>query len=139
MIDMGVQPFLIASALVGVEAQRLVKTNCPYCKEEYIPNKGYLDLLKPIIPNIENVKFYKGIGCEKCGGTGYMGRTLITEIFLKTQELEEMIIKGAKSIEIEQYLKEKQNFTRMFIDGIQKAIKGITTIEEVFRVAKLEE
>ena len=139
MIDMGVQPFLIASALVGVEAQRLVKTNCPYCKEEYVPNKIYLDMLKPIIPNIDNIKFYKGIGCEKCNGTGYTGRTLITEIFTKTQELEEMIIQGAKSTEIEQYLKEKQGFSRMFIDGIQKAIDGITTVEEIFRIAKLEE
>ena len=136
MIDMGVPAYLVASALVGVEAQRLVKTICPYCKEEYTPSKGLYKLVQPILP--KNIKFYKGKGCEKCNFTGFSGRTIISEIFKKDPEIEEMILKGKSKIEIEELLKEKKDYTTMFMDGIRKVINGETTLEEVFRVAKLD-
>jgi len=135
MIDMGIPAYLVASALVGVEAQRLVKTICPYCKEEYEPPKGLYNIVSPLLP--KNIKFYHGKGCEKCNFTGYSSRTIISEIFEKNNELEDLILKGKSKLEIEEYLKEEQDFVPMFMDGIKKVINGETTIEEIFRVAKL--
>ena len=134
MIDMGAEPYMVAAALVGVEAQRLVRTNCPYCLEAYKPSEAYLEPIKPIIGN--DTIFYRGKGCEKCDMTGYIGRTLITEIFLNDDKLESMIAKNKERIEIMRYL-ESQGFKKMFFDGIIKAKNKITTLEEVYRVAKL--
>jgi len=134
MIDMGAEPYMVAAALVGVEAQRLVRTNCPYCLEPYKPSEAYLEPIKPIIGN--DTIFYRGKGCEKCDMTGYIGRTLITEIFLNDDKLESMIAKNKERIEIMRYL-ESQGFKKMFFDGIIKAKNKITTLEEVYRVAKL--
>jgi len=134
MIDMGVDPFLVATALIGVEAQRLVKTICPYCKTTHKPADIYLDPIKNLIP--KDTVFYIGKGCEKCNMTGFAGRSLITEVFMKDEELESMISKNKDKLELLKYLKEK-GFKNMFYDGLIKAVKGETTLEEVYRVAKL--
>ena len=134
MIDMGAEPYMIAAALVGVEAQRLVRTNCPYCLEPYKPSEAYLEPIRPIIG--KDTIFYRGRGCEKCDMTGYLGRTLITEIFLNDEKLEGMIAKNKDRIEMVRYL-ESKGFKKMFFDGIIKAKNKITTLEEVYRVAKL--
>ena len=134
MIDMGAEPYMVAAALVGVEAQRLVRTNCPYCLEPYKPSEAYLEPIKNLIG--KDTTFYRGKGCEKCDMTGYLGRTLITEIFLNDDKLESMIAKNKERTEIMRYL-ESQGFKKMFFDGIIKAKNKITTLEEVYRVAKL--
>ena len=134
MIDMGAEPFMVAAALVGVEAQRLVRTNCPYCMEPYKPSEAYLEPIRNLIGN--DTVFYRGKGCEKCDMTGYLGRTLITEIFLNDDKLEGMIAKNKDRIEIMRYL-ESQGFKKMFFDGIIKAKNKVTTLEEVYRVAKI--
>jgi type II secretory ATPase GspE/PulE/Tfp pilus assembly ATPase PilB-like protein len=134
MIDMGADAFMVATALVGVEAQRLVKTICPYCKTKYKPEDVYLEPIKNIIP--KDAVFYKGRGCEHCNFTGYAGRTLISEIFMNDEKLESMISKEKEKIEILHYLKSK-GYQPMFYDGLIKALKGITTLEDVYKVAKL--
>jgi len=134
MVDMGAEPFMVAASLVGVEAQRLVRTVCPHCKEPYKPKEAYLEPIKHLIP--ANTTFYHGRGCEKCDMTGYLGRTLITEIFLNDEHLEAMITKNKDKVDILKYL-ESKGFKKMFYDGLQKAIAGKTTLEEVYRVAKL--
>ena len=134
MIDMGAEPFMVSAALVGVEAQRLIRTNCPYCSEPYKPKESYLEPIKKFIGN--NTVFYRGKGCEKCDMTGFLGRTLITEIFLQDEKLESMIAKNKDRIDILKYLKE-HGFKNMFFDGLIKAKNKITTLEEVYRVAKL--
>ena len=134
MIDMGAEPFMVAAALVGVEAQRLVRKNCPYCLEPYKPSEAYLEPIKHLIG--KDTIFYHGRGCEKCDNTGYLGRTLITEIFLNDDKLEGMIAKNKDRVDILRYL-ESQGFKKMFFDGIIKAKNKITTLEEVYRVAKL--
>ena len=134
MIDMGAEPFMVAASLVGVEAQRLIRTNCPYCLEPYKPSEAYLEPIRNLIT--PDTVFYRGKGCEKCDMTGYLGRTLITEIFLNDDKLEGMIAKNKERIEILRYL-ESQGFKKMFFDGIIKAKNKITTLEEVYRVAKL--
>jgi general secretion pathway protein E/type IV pilus assembly protein PilB len=134
MIDMGADPFMVATSLVGVEAQRLVKTICPYCKTTYKPADMYLEPIKNILP--KNTVFYKGKGCEKCNMTGFSGRTLISEIFLNDEHLEALISKNKDKLELLHYL-QKQGYKTMFYDGLLKALKGLTTLEEVYRVAKL--
>ena len=125
---------MVATSLVGVEAQRLVKTICPYCKTTYKPSDVYLDPIKNILP--KNSVFYKGKGCEKCNMTGFSGRTLITEIFLNDENLEALISKNKDKLELLHYL-QKKGYKTMFYDGLLKALKGITTLEEVYKVAKL--
>ena len=134
MIDMGAEPFMVSAALVGVEAQRLIRTNCPYCLEPYKPKESYLEPIRKYIGN--NTTFYRGKGCEKCDMTGYLGRTLITEIFLTDEKLETMIAKNKDRIDMLRYL-EEHGFKSMFFDGLIKAKNKITTLEEVYRVAKL--
>ena len=134
MIDMGAEPFMVAAALVGVEAQRLVRTVCPYCKAPYKPSDALIEPIKNLLP--KDTVFYKGMGCEKCDMTGYIGRTLISEIFLNDEKLESLIAKNKERIELMKYL-ESQGFRKMFFDGIIKAKNQITTLEEVYRVARL--
>jgi len=134
MIDMGADAFMVATSLIGVEAQRLIKTNCPHCKVKYKPEDVYLDPIKAILP--KNASFYKGKGCEKCNFTGYAGRKLITEIFIADETLESMISKGKDKIELLNYLKGK-GYQPMFYDGLIQALNGVTTLEDVYKVAKL--
>jgi len=134
MIDMGAESFMVAAALVGVEAQRLVRTICPYCKAPYKPKESLIEPIKSLLP--KDTVFYKGYGCEKCDMTGYIGRTLITEVFLNDDKLEGMIAKNKERVELEKYL-ESQGFRKMFFDGIIKVKNQITTLEEVYRVARL--
>jgi len=134
MIDMGAEPYMVAASLVGVEAQRLVKKNCPYCITKYKPSDAFLEPIKHILP--PNAVFYKGLGCEKCNMTGYIGRSMVSEIFLVDEKLESMIAKNKDKTELNEYLKSK-GYKNMFYDGLIKALKGETTLEEVYRVAKL--
>jgi len=134
MIDMGAEPYMVAAALVGIEAQRLVRTICPYCKAPYKPKESLIEPIKNLLP--KDTVFYKGKGCEKCDMTGYIGRTLITEIFLNDDKLEGMIAKNKERVELEKYL-ESQGFRKMFFDGIIKVKNQNTTLEEVYRVARL--
>ena len=134
MIDMGADAFMVAASLIGAEAQRLVKTICPHCKVKHKPEEIYLDPIKSIIP--KDAVFYKGNGCEHCNFTGYGGRTLISEIFLNDEKLEGMISKEKEKVEILNYLRSK-GYQTMFYDGLIKALKGITTLEDIYKVAKI--
>jgi len=125
---------LIGTALVGIEAQRLVRKICPYCKATHKPADVYLEPIKNIIP--KDIQFYEGKGCEKCNMTGFIGRTLITEIFLNDENLESMIAKKKEKLELLHYLRGK-DYKTMFYDGLIKAMHGITTLEEVYKVAKI--
>ena len=134
MLDMGIEEYLISGALVAIQGQRLIRKVCQSCKEEVIPDSTVLLDLKDFIP--KNAKFYKGKGCVVCNNTGYIGREMISEVLVVSEKLSSMIANGAtKSQLTEQAVKE--GFFTMFQDGIQKALHGKTTIEEVVRVARL--
>ena len=134
MIDMGADPYMVGNSLVGIEAQRLVKTICPYCKVPHKPEDVLLESIKTLLP--KGATFYTGAGCEKCNMTGFAGRTLISEAFLIDDTLESMIAHKKEKSEIMRYLKTK-DYRTMFYDGLLKALKGITTLEEVYRMVKL--
>jgi general secretion pathway protein E len=133
MVDMGIQHYLISGALVAIQAQRLVRKICLHCKvEEEVPS-SVLAELKDFIPS--GAKFYKGRGCKECGDTGYMGREMICEVLNISEDLSSLIAKGAsKKLMLEQA--EKDGFIGLYANGIQKALDGITSIEEVLKVAK---
>ena len=133
MVDMGIQHYLISGALVAIQAQRLVRKICVHCKvEETLPSSILADL-KEHIP--EHAKFYKGAGCRECGDTGYMGREMICEVLNISEDLSSLIAKGAaKDIMLEQA--KKDGFIDIYQNGIQKALDGITSIEEILKVAK---
>ncbi|MGD9719511.1 MAG: GspE/PulE family protein [Sulfurimonadaceae bacterium] len=133
MADMGIQHYLISGALVAIQAQRLVRKICPHCKvEEHLP-ASILNEIKEYIPH--NAKFYTGSGCRECNDSGFMGREMICEVLNISEELSSLIAKGAsKDAILEQALKE--GFVSLFENGIQKALDGITSIQEILKVAK---
>ncbi len=133
MSDMGIENYLISGALVAVQAQRLVRKICTNCKtEEHLP-ASVLEEIKDFIP--EDAKFYIGKGCKECNDTGYMGREMICEVLPISDTLSSLIAKGASKEELRsQALKE--GFIPIFQNGIQKALDGVTSIEEILRVAK---
>ena len=133
MVDMGVQHYLISGALVAIQAQRLIRKICLHCKTEEIVPPSVIADLKNHIP--EGAKFYKGIGCKECGDTGYMGREMICEVLNVSDDLSSLIAKGAsKELMLEQA--RKDGFIDLYANGIQKALDGVTSIEEVLKVAK---
>lgn len=130
LIDMGIEPYLIASSLIGVTAQRLVRKICNECKEEYKPSKF---LLKQVgIEDYDGV-FYRGKGCIACNNSGYKGRIAIQEVLKIDDTIREMILNRRPSTEIKEYAI-KNGTISLLHDAIDKAKKGITTIEEVIRV-----
>lgn len=133
MVDMGIQHYLISGALVAIQAQRLVRKICKHCKAvEDVPS-SVLAELKGLVP--EGTLFYKGTGCRECGDTGYMGREMICEVLSISEDLSSLIAKGAsKELMHEQAVKD--GFIGIYENGVQKAIDGITTIEEILKVAK---
>jgi general secretion pathway protein E len=132
LIDMGIEPFLVASSVICVLAQRLVRIICPHCKESYTPSRQELEFLGC---NDQSILLYRGKGCEKCLGKGYLGRTGIYEFLEITPEIRTMIMdrKDAQSIKAAAM---KSGFKTLQKDAIEKIIKGITTIEEVLRVTQ---
>ena len=128
LVDMGIEPFMIASSLSAVLAQRLVRVICPHCREEYRPVEQYAGVTLP-------EKLYRGQGCEKCFGLGTMGRTAIYEIMPVDQELCSMIIRRAHAGEIKDYAVSRGMKT-LRDDGLVRAAAGVTTIEEVLRVTQ---
>ncbi len=134
MIQMDLEPYLIADSLVGVMAQRLVRRVCKSCKKEFTPPAKMVEKVKEHLP--ENYQFYKGDGCIKCSFTGYSGRTMISEILRITETISHMISINMNKYEIAKKAEEEGEFEPMLIDGLAKALKGETTLEEVLRVAK---
>ena len=145
-LSMGVKAFLLAPALNCVIGQRLVRRICNECKEEFVPDADQEKRIKEIINTMsesakndavgKEFKFYHGKGCEACSGIGYKGRIGIHEVFIITPEIEQMILSGNVSeYEVEKKAIENGMVT-MVQDGILKAMDGITTLEEVFRVTE---
>lgn len=136
LIDMQVEPFLISSSVIGVIAQRLVRVICEKCKEEYIPSEEVLSELniKNNLKNNSKIKLYRGKGCSFCKNTGYYGRTSIYELIELDEEIRSLIVSKVSSDVIKEVAVKKGMMT-LKNSGLEKAIQGITTVEEVLRVA----
>jgi len=132
MIEMGIEPFLIASSVVGVLAQRLVRVICPECKEAYTPPVEAFRRLN-LATDLDSVTFYRGQGCDRCRHTGYRGRIGVFELMLVTDHLRELVLRKAPTHEIRQAALEAGMIT-LRQDAMQKILEGVTTMEEALRV-----
>jgi len=138
LVDMGIEPFLVASSVLATVAQRLVRLICPKCRQAY--------MLEPDAPEREfigvgpgsPVTLYRGIGCDECGYVGYRGRLAIHEVLPMTAALRALITRNAPVDEIE-FTALAEGMISLKKDGIQKALDGLTTIEEVIRVTYIDE
>jgi len=133
LIDMGVEPFLLASALTAVIGQRLVRCICPGCKAERNDSEKVLTKLQTDLPDDMPHRLWAGAGCRACNHTGYKGRAGIYEIIQITDQLHAPIVNGPDMAGI-RAITHKQGMRTMFQDGLRKAFNGVTTIEEVLRV-----
>lgn len=131
LIDMGIEPFLVASALRGVVAQRLVRRVCPHCQKAYPASAEE----KAFLGAEHSVTLYKGAGCDKCRGTGYLGRMALQEVMPIVPELKRFIVKETQE---ETLFGEARKFgaVSMRKDGLHKALQGHTTIAEVLRAVR---
>ena len=133
--DMGVESFLIASSVNAILAQRLVRIICEDCKEPYIPDPVELERIGISIDMLSNKQVYHGKGCENCHHTGYKGRSGIHEFMIVDDNIKTMILKTSDANELKKYA-QAQGMLTLLQDGADKVLNGMTTIEEVYRVAQ---
>ncbi len=136
LLDMKIEPFLVASTMSIAIGQRLVRKICVNCKEEKKLNDEEYKILSETVSEKtlgENRNFYQGKGCRKCNGTGYRGRVVIAEVLVADEEIRMAILRKVSASEIKQ-IAVKNGMTTMLQDGFEKALFGLTTIEEVLRV-----
>jgi general secretion pathway protein E len=135
LVDIGVEPFLISSSVLAVAAQRLVRTLCSDCKQPYAPDDATLKSIGITMDQFQTSTIFKAKGCENCLDTGYKGRTSIFEIMLLDSQLKSIILKTYDSNQIKNEAL-KLNMVTLRMDGIQKVLSGISTIEEILRVTQ---
>jgi general secretion pathway protein E len=136
LLDMGVEDYLLTSTVVGIQAQRLVRTLCPECKEPYTALPEIVEQMGlRRFATTPEITLWHPRGCPNCAQTGYIGRISIIEIMLMTDTLRSMIMRHATSSELRaQAIKE--GMLTMYEDGLAKAVRGVTTYEEVLRATR---
>ena len=133
LVDIGIEPFLIASAIKAVVAQRLVRVVCTACRQPYTPDDVELNSIGITEDMARGVVFYKAMGCPECFNTGYKGRMSIFEIMVMSENLKRLVLKTHDSNKIKSEAI-RHGMTTLRHDGIEKILQGLTTIEEVVRV-----
>ncbi len=131
MVDMGIEPFLLASSTIGVLAQRLARKLCPHCRQAYQADSGEQELLGVDHP----VTLYRAVGCPECSDTGYRGRTGIYELLMVDEPLRALIHKGGDEQDMRVYATQ-HGMTSLRADGFIRVLDGLTTIEEILRVTR---
>lgn len=138
LIDMGIEPFLIASSVIMIVAQRLVRKLCPLCKKAFHPNVELLERFGISAKEAKEIKFYEPVGCDECNQTGYRGRVAIFEIMEMTQAIAKLTMERSETgIIREQAFKD--GMVPLIKDGLRRIKDGLTTIEEVLAVATIEQ
>jgi type IV pilus assembly protein PilB len=143
LMDIGVEPYLISSSLIGVLAQRLVRTICPDCKTSYQADRNLLSELsdveetrpREVSKSKEPLTLYRGKGCKNCKQSGYRGRTGIFELLPINEKIKQLISEKASTQLIREAAKKMVGMVSLREDGLRKVLRGITTLEEVDRVA----
>ena len=138
MVDIGIPSYMVASSVIAVLAQRLVRTICPRCKVRYKPPESVIAESQLPPEMLKQAEFARGKGCPYCGRTGYRGRIGIYELMIINNKMRELMFRGAdtKELRIEAI---KNGMSTLYADGMLKVIRGITSFEEVHRVAKQTE
>jgi type IV pilus assembly protein PilB len=137
LFDIGIAPYLLASSLIGVIAQRLVRKICPDCKEEYVPDPDLLARLSLDKKDL-NFKFYRGEGCSSCGDLGFKGRTTVEEVMIVGRKIRDLMQSSA-STDIIREAATATGMTTLGESGIRKIKMGITTIDEVLKAVHQKE
>lgn len=132
--DMGIEPYLLASSILGVVAQRLVRQLCPHCKASYYPSDKELQELGGGVEG----PFYKAVGCPHCFHTGYKGRHAIYELMLVTSRIKTQVLKSQDAQELRRVAIE-ENMKTLFAQGVDLIVQGITTSSELFRVTRIDQ
>lgn len=140
MLDMKAEPYLLASTITAIVAQRVARKVCQYCKKSYVPDKATVEdfkqVLGKLLPTTNNeLTFYKGEGCTQCGNTGYLGRIGIFEVLPVSEKIGRLILEQSAASEIEKQAVE-EGMVSMKQDGYLKVVEGISTLEEILRVAQ---
>jgi len=135
LIEMGVEPFLVSSSLLGVLAQRLVRKVCQKCKEEYTPSAELIKALGLEGKDLSKVRFVRGRGCKICNNSGYRGRIGIFELLRVSLQIQELVLRKASADTIRDVAK-KQGMVTLREAAMEKMLAGITTPEEVIRVTQ---
>ncbi|OUD14693.1 secretion system protein E [Thioflexithrix psekupsensis] len=134
LLDIGIQPDLMAENIIGIIGQRLVRKLCPYCKESYQPTDMHRRLLN--LPANKNVTLYRAKGCEKCNERGYQGRMALMEILRVDDALQDLISHRATTYDLKQHAA-KTGFQTLAQEGIRRILEGLTSVEEVSRVVDM--
>ena len=138
LIDMGIEPFLVASSVEGLVAQRLVRRLCPACKKPRAVDHAFLEKVGFPMERLADGTIYEPVGCEECRGTGFRGRTGVYELIVINDNIRPLIIARASANDIKAAaLRDGMHTLRD--DGWDKVLKGVTTIEEVLRVSEEDE
>ncbi len=139
LLDMGAEPYLLASSITAIAGQRVVRKIHEECKKEYVPDPKIIEEMKLVLgdlwPKDKEMKFYKGMGDPECGGSGYIGRVAVFEVLPVTEKISRLILQRSSNAEIQKLAVEEGMIT-MKQDGYLKVLEGITTVEEVLRVAQ---
>lgn len=134
LVDMGLEPFLLTATLNGVVAQRLVRVLCPECRDPYIPPKQIIDDFDLKIS--VDATLYRPSGCAKCGNLGYSGRTVVMETLGVNEEIRRLVLQKAETSDVRRAAI-RAGMVTMFEDGVQKALAGVTSFEEVVRTTRV--
>jgi type IV pilus assembly protein PilB len=128
LLDMGIEPYLITSTVIGVLAQRLVRRSCKRCRKAYVPEDEVLARtgLRP------GTQVYRGKGCKWCQNTGYKGRIGLYELMIPDEEITKMVLSRQPADQVKHYLLKRGDFDSLRRDGLRKVIEGLTTLEQVF-------
>ena len=137
LVEMGVEPFLAASSIVGIIAQRLVRTICPHCKEAHQPPEELLQEIAGEVPLPAGATFYRGTGCDQCMQIGYWGRVAIYELLKVDDTVRELLLQNKDAATIKKAALQR-GMRSLRAAGLVKALQGITTLEEVMRVTQEE-
>jgi len=135
IVDMGVEPFLVSTSLLGIVAQRLIRKICPKCKEEYTPTPETIDMLGLKEKVSADVKFSRGKGCPSCNKSGYKGRVGIYEVLRNSPQIQELVLNKGSAEDIRR-VAIKEGMRTLRDTAIEKMLSGLTTVEEVVRVTQ---
>jgi type IV pilus assembly protein PilB len=135
LTDMGVAPFLVATSIQAVLAQRLMRTNCPKCAEPFVADPKHLKAIGVTAEHLEGRTLMRGKGCDHCGGSGYKGRKGVHELMVMNNEIRNLTFQNASTNDIRKAAIANGMYS-LVMDGARKVLQGITTPEEVLRVCK---
>jgi type II secretory ATPase GspE/PulE/Tfp pilus assembly ATPase PilB-like protein len=137
LVQMGIEKYMVASTVLGVLAQRLVRRICSYCRESYVPNVKYLRRLGVSPAVLKSVDFKKGRGCERCHNTGYSGRVPIHELLVVDDRVRDGILRDVSNYQVRELAVQHAGMVTMSEDALYKAFKMETTFEEIVRMVPI--